>query len=163
MTDERSQEEVAGGFLRCRVGASTIDIPTLKMRDERKWKLLLAERLNDLAQTDVGEADFTDFGNPETLKAAATLINLPGDAVLELVVAYDKTEALGGREWIEENADSSELWTVLRRAFLVVFPFVTGIGSVVTELTRLRGMSQSSPESSPTNGPSLTGIAGQIN
>lgn len=157
MTDERSQEELAGGFLRCQVGASTIDLPTLKMRDERGWKILLAKRLNELAETEVGEADFTDFGNPATLKATAELIHLPAEAALDLLVAYDKTGVLGGKEGIEETMDSAQIWALLRRVFFVVFPFVTSIGSMLSEIQRI-GMSPSLV-SGLTNGASPTGTS----
>lgn len=158
----RSEEELAGGFLRCRVGASTRDMQTLKMRAEREWKVLLAERLTGLAEVEVGEADFTDFGNPNTLKAIAPLANLPSDLMLDLVVAYDRGGALGGREFLEENADSGQLFAILMRIGHVVFPFVTSLRSLIVEVLRLRALSalpqdHRSGALNSTNGASPTG------
>ncbi len=152
MATERSQEEVAGGFLRCRVGASTLDMPTLKMKDERAWRALLASKFQSLAETEVGEADFRDFGNPATLKAAASLIQFPAEAVLDLVVAYDKTDVLGGRDALEAAADSAQLWAIFQSALLVVFPFVTSIGSLLREMQQGAGTSPSTPASSLMSG-----------
>lgn len=132
-------------------------MPTLKMRDEREWRALLAEKVNSIAETEVGEADFQDWGNPATLKAAAMLAQVPAEVVLDLVLAYDKTEALGGRERLETEADSSQLWAIFQKAFTVVFPFVTSGASLLNELRK--GMSENGPGSSPTSGASPTGIS----
>lgn len=131
-------------------------MPTLKMADEREWKRLLAAKVSEIAESEVGNADFTDFGNPATLKAAGSLLHVPGEVAFDLLVAYDKTEALGGRAWLEENADSSQIWDALTKAFYVVFPFVTSIGSLLREIQK-QGMSGSGPASSLTNGLLPTG------
>lgn len=162
MVAERSQEEVAGGFLRCRVGTSTLDMPTLKMKDERAWRTLLASTFERLAETEVGEADFRDFGNPATLKAAATLIQFPAEAVLDLVLAYDKTNALGGRDALESAADSAQVWAIFQRALLVVFPFVTSLGSLLAEMMQT-GTSPTTPGSSLMNGLWPTGTPAPTN
>ena len=136
-------------------------MPTLKMRDEREWRRLLSSKMVSLSETEVGDADFTDFGNPDTLKAAAKLIDFPAEAVLDLVCAYDKGDALGGRAWLESNADSGQLWIIFQRALLVVFPFVTSVASLLSEIRK--GTSESGLVSSLTNGHSLTGTAVQPN
>ena len=43
-------------------------------------------------------------------------------SLLDLVVAYDVTGALGGREWIEEHADPAELRAALQAILGNVFP-----------------------------------------
>lgn len=138
MSDARSQEELAGGFLKVVVGGSTRNLPTLKIRAEREWKLLLASTLGE-AQVGI---DFEELkkGGDSTYLALAPLANLATDLSLDLLVAYDKDGVLGGRDYLEEHADASEVYRALLKALRVAFPFVTDVRSVINELINLRGL-----------------------
>lgn len=157
MSDERSQEELAGGFIRVVVGGSTRNLPTLKIRAEREWKLLLAQTLGE-AQVGL---DFEEIrkGGDAAYQAMAPLANLATDLSVDLLLAYDKGGVLGGREFLEENADASEVYRALLKALKVAFPFVRDLRDAATEIRSLVGMSRlvGSDSSSSTNGPLPTG------
>ncbi len=143
MADTRSQEERAGGFIRCSVAGSTRNLPTLKIRAERAWRDTLANAIGSMEM----EVDLKVLmgGGIEAYEAVAGMANVPATTVLELVLAYDATGALGGKEYLEENADSGQLYEILKLILGVVFPFVSDLRSVLTELVRIRLVGAAGP------------------
>lgn len=160
--DDRSAEELAGGFLRVVVGGSPRDLPTLKIRAEREWKLTLAKTLGE-AQVGL---DFDELkkGGEATYLALAPLANLATDLSIDLLLAYDKGGVLGGREFLEESADASEVYRALLKALKVAFPFAVDVRSVINELINLIGMDRlvKLANSSSMNGPVPTGDLTQL-
>jgi hypothetical protein len=138
VTEVRSQEELAGGFIRVLVGGAPRNLPTLKLRAEREWKLKLAAVLGEIADIPItvspGELQ---SATAETLLKLVPLADLPTEKMLELLLAYDVGGALGGREYLEDHADSSELYVALRKALFVVFPFVQDLRGLVNELLQM--------------------------
>jgi len=144
---ERSEEDVASGVLRIPIGSVVKTMPTLPIKHIAEWATLL----DALTPSSVAPGD-PDEGF--TLIASVTLSGL-----LDLVVAYDRTSALGGREWLEENADPSELKAAAEQMAGNAFPFGEAdavIASMV--MTRLGQAVRSEPPSS-TNGSSPTGTS----
>ena len=81
-------------------------------------------------------------------------------AILDAVVAYDRSGALGGRDWLAEHADPAQLYIAFRQMAEVVFPFVADVRSLLALLPGLLAQADvgsSSPSS--TNGPSPTGAS----
>lgn len=156
MGDTRSGEELAGGFIRCRVGGKTANVTTLKIREEREWRAQLAKAVGD-AQVDLDWNSLREGGDA-AYAALLPLTNLPSDLALDLIVAYDKGAALGGKEWLEDNADSAQVYQVLLAMCRVVFPFVNDLRSAVGEfLGILQTAGVGSAKLSSTNGHSPTG------
>lgn len=154
----RSEEDILAGVLHVQVGGVTKALPTLKLRKAREWKVLVAETLS----TQVDTFDLTGAGD------MARLANMAGDRVLDLVLAYDQSGALGGREWLEDNADDAQLYAILRTALETSFPFVHDLQS---GLAQVRGVLAAnalvpvapagpavSPGERPTNGRSPSGV-----
>ena len=148
----RTEEDILAGVLRIRVGGVEKTMPTLKLKAAREWKAqligVMSSRLDGFNVT--GTADF------------AQLAQLAGDQMLDLVLAYDKTGALGGREWLEDNADDAQLYAVLRQALEVSFPFVTDLAAVAGMLRSVMAgtaLAQPAPSAGgkSTNGRSPTG------
>src|SRR3954465_1590963 len=100
----RTEEDILAGVLHVKVGGVTKPLPTLKLRKAREWKVLVADTLS----TSVDGFDLNGTAD------MARLANTAGDQVLDLVLAYDQAGALGGREWLEDNADDAQLYQVLR-------------------------------------------------
>jgi hypothetical protein len=80
-------------------------------------------------------------------------LQLAEDTMLELIVAYDRTSALGGREWLEEHAWPRELGPIFTACVEAVFPFDRRAGGP--------GGSAVAPSAGPssTSGPSPTGAS----
>lgn len=120
----RSEEEVLAGVIRVRVGASERSVPTLKIRQAREWKALVAAKLG---------ANLDDFDLTGTASLAA-LGNVASDLMLELVMAYDRTNALGDRDALEDQADDAQLYAILRTFLDVSFPFVHDLLAAMAQL-----------------------------
>jgi hypothetical protein len=85
---------------------------------------------------------------------SATMSEFTGltlETVLDVVVSYDRTGALGGREWLEDNADPAQLYAAATQMAEVAFPFATNIPLLLAALV-VRSVVGSKPPNS-TNGP----------
>jgi hypothetical protein len=139
-----SEEQVLAGLLTVTVGGMEKSMPTLPIRDAREWRKRLAAEVAPIAGLQIDANDWADM--PAKLQLAE-------DTMLDLIVAYDRTSALGGREWLEEHAWPRELGPIFTACVEAVFPFdrragVPGGPAVAP-----------SPGPSSTSGPSPTGAS----
>jgi len=163
----RTDEQVAFGVIPCRVGRELRYMRTLKIRQAPAWKDLLGRTLvGRVAGFDLPALVSGNGG--KAIEALIGLGNLGSEVVLELVVAYDRDGALGGSEWLGENADDLEVYAIFRQILAVHYPFardvlsltgaVAGLmasGAQETVRELLSDASSSTPSSS--NGPSPSG------
>lgn len=126
MSEQRSEEDVLRGVLLVSLGKPPVtkEIPVLSIAEARKWKAALGRTLG-------GEVANMSL---ERLQDAGPIALAVGDRTVDLVLAYDTTAALGGREWIEANATDAQLYGLLRRLVEVSFPFVRDLKTLVSEL-----------------------------
>jgi len=145
----RSDEDILAGQLRIAVGGHEKLVPTLKPRAAREWIERGVDTVPEFRKALAGDQ------SPATLKAVATLT---ANVLLDLVVAYDVAGALGGREWLEENADPAQLYAAFRQMGENAVPFA---GDAQALLQTLPGMllapAAKSEQPSSTNGRSHTG------
>lgn len=153
---QRSPEDVLAGVLRVPVGGVEKLVPTLKIRAVRAWQAVVAEKVGPIPAL---------LGNQSagTVEGMFTFTGLAIEAILDLVVAYDSTGALGGREWLEANADPAQLYAAARQMGEVTFPFVGDVGTLMLTFPALF-RSQAKPaepsdSTSSTNGPSPSGAS----
>lgn len=140
---DRSAEDVLAGVLRIPVGGVEKIVPTLPIRATREWQATIATGPSGF-EVPVSDDDWT----------AATVSEFSGlalETILDVVVAYDRTGALGGREWLEEHADPAQLYAAATQMAEVAFPFATDIPLLLAGLV-VRQVVGSSPPSS-TSGP----------
>jgi len=140
---ERSPEDVLAGILRIAVGGLEKIVPTLSIKANREWQQQFAAVGSSGFSAPARDADWS----------ATTVSEFSGmtlDATLDMVVAYDLTGALGGREWLEENADPAQLYAAMTQMAEVAFPFADDIkvllGALIVQ--SVVGL----PASSSTNG-----------
>ena len=145
----RSPEDVLAGVLRIAVGGVEKIVPTLPLRATREWQTLLASRPSGFS-VPVTDDDWTPANVSE-------FTGLTLEATIELVVAYDRSGALGGREWLEEHADPAQLYAAAEQMAEVAFPFAENIRMLLAALV-VRSVVGSSSTSS-TNGHSPTGAS----
>lgn len=145
---ERSEEDSVTRVLRISVGGVVKTMPTLPIDQIGEW----AKMLDALTPSSAGQ------GDPN--QGFAFIASVTLTSLLDLVLAYDKTGALGGREWLEKNADPAELKTAAEQMAENAFPFgeaAAVIASmVVTRITQ--AVAASEPPSS-TNGSSRNGAS----
>lgn len=150
----RSEEDVVAGVLRIAIGGTVKPVPVLRIKAAREWKATLATTLTK----EIGELDVDSL---ETLGAVG---NLAGDRLLDLVVAYDTSAALGGRDWIEEHADDAQVYAAFRAMLDVSFPFVGDLRGAMAEFRGLLTQASanlaaaSAPARSPST-PSPNGVS----
>jgi hypothetical protein len=136
----RSDEDILSGVLRIAVGGVEKEVPTLSIRATREWQASLAA---DEASA-VSDADLTPADTSRVLDLSLT-------EILNIVVTYDRTAALGGREWLEEHADPAQLYEAANQMAEVAFPFARDTRML------LRALLARSVAASSTNGPSPSG------
>jgi len=144
--DSRSAEDVLAGVLRIAVGGVEKIVPTLPIRATREWQATLAAGPGRFAPDDADDWSSTD---------ASEFSSLTLDVILDIVCAYDRTSALGGREWLEEHADPAQLYTAAGQMADVAFPFADDTRMLLAALV-VRSVVGSRPRSS-TSGPSAIG------
>jgi hypothetical protein len=153
---ERTEEEVLSGLLQVSVGGIVKPMPTLPIKYVPEW----AQLLDALTPTEPSGDPREGF----TLIARVTLAGL-----LDLVVAYDRTGALGGREWLEEHADAQQLKAAAVQMAGNAFPLGDGASVVAQMLSKMLFPPDGSPilfppdvvltRESSTNGASRNGAS----
>lgn len=122
-------------------------LPPLSIRANREWKAKLAAAVGQ-TWVQFGQAD--DYGHITGLVAGMT------DTMLDLLIEYDTSGALGGREWIEDNATDVEVYTAFKEVAAVAYPpfqdarTMPGLGQALIGL--IASVSQARMSSSPGNG-----------
>ena len=119
------------------------EVPTLKAKYIGKWGALFAV---------AGDGPIGDW----TMDDVVTFSEGSVERLVELVVAYDVTGALGGREWLEEHADPAQLNAALILMIGNAFPLADP--DTLASLTLARAAVQSVRASS-TNGASPRGTS----
>ena len=148
---EQTPEDAAVGILRIGIGGFVREVPTLKAKYVGSWaeQVLLMDQEGHAVKIKPLE-DWTAFD-------VAQLAGPALDRVIELIVAYDRTGALGGREWLEENADPPQLQTALTQMLGNAFPLADS-PEVLAATVMGQAAAGSTPPSS-TNGASPTGTS----
>ena len=119
------------------------ELPVLKIKAARAWKAQLGTTRID---------DLDDY-------------SVPTDIMLDLLLAYDTTGVLGGREAIEEVATDVEVFNAFQEVLRASFPFVSDPLTVIPDFGRIvvasllaRGMNGHSPTGASTPMPSQTDL-----
>jgi len=146
----RSEQDVlAAAPIAVTLGGRERLLPPLSIRRNREWKRELAQAVG-MSWAAFGQAGTDDTGSIIGLVAGAT------DTMLDLLIAYDLSGALGGREWIEDNASDAEVYDAFKEVLAVAYPpfrdarTLPGLGQAMVSL--LTSASQARMSSSPTSG-----------
>ena len=146
--ETRNPEDVATGVLRIAVGGVVKEMPTLPIKYIPEWAKLL----------DAMTPSAFAAGNPD--EGFTLIARVTNAGLLDLVVTYDRTGALGGREWLEEHADPAELKAAAVQMASNAFPFGEAgavIGTMVS--TRIRQLVAPSEPPSSTKRASTNGAS----
>lgn len=113
-TPLRPDEQVAGGFIAMSLGGQPKRLSVLTIDRNRDW----TARFNATVAETIGKA-----GQLNDLDDMVRLLAGSIDVMLDLLVAYDDSGALGGREWIHKNATDREVYEALKKVTDAAFPF----------------------------------------
>ena len=141
--EEQEEEALAGILLLTIAGPPSrrVELPVLKMGRARRWRKLVADTFASLVSV---PAD-----SPEGNEAMA-------GAQLDLILAYDAGDVLGGREWIEEHVTDEELDTIYNLIVEKSYRFVSSPTALVLAILQQVAASE---RAKSTNGPSPTGTS----
>ena len=150
MTDPtplRPDEEVAGGYISVTLGAQAKRLPVLPIVRNREWKRQFDAMVAELGMNT--ESD--DF--EEVVRALSDSI----EKMLDLLIAYDETGALGGKEWIERHASDGEVYETFKKVKDAAYPFgfdlmARVLGEVRLNMARLAAGSKSTSSLPPNTG-----------
>ena len=110
------EQQVVRATLSVTMDGQAYSLPVLKIKAADKW-------LEKVTKA---------FGAMEKLEGLSTqaAMNMPAKKILDLVVAYDTTNVLGGLAHIEENATSEDVYDAFLLMWRKSFPF----GRLATDL-----------------------------
>lgn len=154
----RSEADVLAGVIPVPLPTGVRRIPTLKIKAAREWKTKAMESAQGLFKFDGSIGALPDF------------VDMASDTMLDLIVAYDVTNALGGKDALEDALDDAQAWDVLKALLDVAFPFAQDLAGMIRALgldlsparqmvATLQQGSEPVPSAEPsnTNGSSPTG------
>lgn len=110
---EREEAEIVAATISVTVGGMGKTLPVLSMKANRKWKAQLVARTGTI----LGSIE-----DVETWAQALSLITGAVDDMLESLLEYDRTAALGGREWLENTATDAEIWAAFKEVARAAYP-----------------------------------------
>jgi hypothetical protein len=145
----RSEEEVLSGQISVVIGGERRSLPTLKIRAAREWKTKLGERLPALFKVD--------------RDSIVDLFGIASDSLFDILVEYDTSNALGGRDWLEEHLDDGEVYHIVRQIIDVHFPFLKDVPTALQAVRQVNAqaamLALQQPPAPSTNGPSPNGTS----
>lgn len=148
---QRPEADRLAGVIRGQLGQEPVEVPVLAIAQARSWRELAERNVVEVA----GAA-------ADTLGDMLQLLSSGDDRVLELVLAYDQLERLGGREAVESRGTSEQLYALLQQMLAASYPFVRDVNQVIGLLVETLGTSLSAPARSPgpasTNGQPAPGV-----
>lgn len=149
---ERSREDVVAGILRIAVGGSERPIQTLNLRESRGWLVFACSKIAGFRGLIMGD---------DSIESLTEFADTSLDTILDVVVAYDKQSMLGGRDWLEEHADPTQLYQAARDMGEVSLPFVHDVRGFLAVFPTLfrQAPDDESAQTKSTNGHSRTGAS----
>lgn len=130
------ETEILNGTISVVMDGQRRALPVLKIKRAGPWRALVMKTLNA-------------FEKADKLTPTAAM-NMPAAKILDLVVAYDFSKVLGGRDSIEENATDKEVYDAFIKMWNETFPYKGLARDLITA-------SLPAPEKSP-NGHSPSGV-----
>lgn len=115
-----TEPEILAGALQARVGQRAVALPILSIADNEEWQVLLGQRL----ASDVAPLSY------DTLANLAQSTGATFDTVLDLVVAYDRSNVLGGAKGLRREALNVQVWDIFKRCLEASYPFAHDLRTV---------------------------------
>lgn len=129
------------------LGGRELALPPLVIADNREWKRKLAA---------VVGSEWVRFASADDTASITAFLSGLTDPMVDLLLAYDTTGALGDREWIEAHATDAEVYAAMKEVLAVAYPpfadarTMPGLGQVLVSL--IGSVSQARMSSSPQSG-----------
>lgn len=124
------QEEILSQSIAVQIGGQPKRLPIRTIKQEREWMGIALQKAGEMGEInlDLSPAGYT------------SMMALGNEAVLDLVIEYDRTNALGGREYIEAHASRREIYVILRRLIDEHFPFGGDLSGLLEKVQGVQGI-----------------------
>ena len=122
----RGEQEAFAETITGTVNGEPITIPVLRIKHADAWRTEL-----EVQAAVVGTSIFE--GLPGMIGMSSSMI----EAMLELVIAYDRTGVLGGRDVFVENASDGEAWALFKQMIDASYPFVDDLNRMGLLLSKV--------------------------
>jgi hypothetical protein len=148
-TPLRPDEEVAGGYISATLGGQAKSLPVLTRAANRDFQKVYADRVRSTIEA---------TGKLDDLEDVIQMMSSSIDDMLEIVLFYDKTASLGGREWIDNNATDREIYDLFKKVTHAAHPFGQDLLGLIPDLRAMllraviRVGSRSTSSSPPSTG-----------
>lgn len=157
MAIEPTDAEAVKGQLRLELGGTAHRVAVLPIRAADAWIETFQASLASVATS----ADDV-LGATDVTASLIEVTRRTTHAAVDLIVAYDRDGALGGRDWILDHATPEEVTDALEVLRVSALPFARGILSMV-DVFRMAAETRAAQSSQPssTNGHSPAGTLPQ--
>lgn len=159
-----TDDEGARGVLRIQMGSISREVPVLPVVHARKWVQRAWDIIAEVSQAALAGGESVDTDGPAATENLRTFIRamdeLSVDRLIDLLVEYDRTNVLGGRDTIEAMASPRQIHRAIEVMRSECLPFgddenfVTMLARMLAQMSAARYLNQSS-----TNGRSPTGVS----
>ena len=133
--------------LSLRLGGYAKSLPVLSIEDNENWQKVFAKALSEKLRS---VEKITTWEQAVTVASASTSL------MLDLLTEYDKSGALGGKDWLRKNATPSEIYDAFKEVAQASYPFARDVSRfpalVQLLLTQVAQVSEQSSSSPSTNG-----------
>lgn len=129
---EQSEADRLAGTLRLRFAGGEKLVPALRLGAGRRWIEALVETMTAVAATSTEGPD-----------GLLRLASATTDGAVDALLAYDTTNVLGGREWLDGNAEAFEIRDALdtMRARAIPFGEAAGLTQLILTAAQLAAQS----------------------
>jgi hypothetical protein len=124
-TPLRSDEEVAGGFISATLGGQVRRLPVLPRARNREFQKVYADKV----RTTIANA-----GKLGDLEDVIEMMSSSIDEMLDIVLFYDESATLGGREWIDAHATDREIYDLFKQVTHAAHPFGKDLLALIPDL-----------------------------
>lgn len=107
-------QRLALGLLPVVVGGQEVEVPKLKFRAGLQWRKAAMATYSELAGVEF---------DPAHLEQSADLIDKLDDMLLGLIIDYDATDVLGGRDGLEDAIYPNEIAPIFQAMLNATLPF----------------------------------------
>lgn len=122
----RTENDAEAGIVQVRMGGEWFSLPVLTIEQSEEWQAGVGAEI----------ASLDDGLDPEqeAAESITTVLRQGSLAMRRIVVAYDRTEVLGGEGSIRQHMTQRELWEATERILDAEFPFDTTAKRSVAEM-----------------------------
>lgn len=125
---ERTPEQIASAVIVVGMGGQVRHLPVLPIEHNETWTKLFSETISGaLAQMPA----------IDTLADVTALGSVGIERMVDLLVAYDRTGALGGRDVIRATATPPEVYEAMKQVTAAAFPFGADLARFAPQLRPL--------------------------